>query len=77
MLTLATEKIARLADEVYRIDESGHMARISLELDLSEDAVNEDESSSSLDIAEATEPDANDNPASTVPKTESSESAPE
>ena len=48
---LFAENIARLADEVYRVDENGHVTRVFLD-SVSSDAAEEDVSIGSMDITE-------------------------
>lgn len=75
-LTQYAEHIARLADEIYRIDESGHLSRISLDAIVDEDRVSEDGPPDSLDIVKAADPEASGSASNAAPRprfTENSE----
>ncbi|KIH89068.1 hypothetical protein SPBR_06346 [Sporothrix brasiliensis 5110] len=67
------ENIARLADEAYRIDESGHLSRFSLDIVADEGHGGEDEPSASLNIVEAGQPEVASNATNATPKPRFSE----
>ncbi|ERT02739.1 hypothetical protein HMPREF1624_01041 [Sporothrix schenckii ATCC 58251] len=67
------ENIARLADEAYRIDESGHLSKISLDIVADEGHGSEDEPSASLDIVETGQPELASNATNAAPKPRFSE----